>query len=52
MKKFNELSKQHMSAIKGGETIMGRGHDSGGYFVIIDDGSSCRKEYIKGVFDH
>lgn len=52
MKNFKTLNKKQLNSVKGGETIMGRGHDAGGYFLVIDDGSSCRKEYIKGVFDH
>ena len=34
-----------MNSIKGGETTIGSGHDSGGYYIIVDTGSSCEKRY-------
>jgi hypothetical protein len=32
--------------------IIGRGHDGGGYYVIISTDSQCVKVYIRGNFDH
>ena len=33
-----------MNSVKGG-TIMGFGHDSGGHFAVIDNGTTCEKVY-------
>lgn len=46
MKKFKKLLTIEMSRVKGGGTIIGRGSDEGGDYVVIDTGSSCEKRYL------
>ncbi|NOQ73535.1 MAG: hypothetical protein GQ574_16130 [Crocinitomix sp.] len=45
MKNFAKLSNEQMNSVKGGE-LMGTGHDEGGHYNIVDNGTSCEKVYI------
>jgi bacteriocin-like protein len=46
MKKLKELTTKEMNQVKGG-TIMGSGTDGGGYYIVVDTGSSCEKIYVE-----
>ena len=55
MKKLKEFKSFQLSAkekltVKGGETILAEGIDSGGHYYVIDDGSSCVKVYRECEF--